>query len=326
MKASYKIALAVSVALCILAVVLIKGDKQPEATDTTGESTQAQAAPEPRKTLRTDSPGDGSLKSMVESRPQPPSNQNTNTIASDARSRILAAQEQDKAETAAADASTAKRTDAPSNPVNLNIGTTTTGPIALARTEAEPVKAETKTEPDSTTVNPDTLDAIFGPSGASSNSLTGNDQPPTAGSASRASTTNRPVANTSSLDTYTVQPGDLLSTIAEELYGDERRWVDIAQANPSVDPTRLKIGQVLRLPDETFTLSQEEPTPKGPGQVQTYEIQANDNLSTVAERYYNDPTLWRVIYNYNRDKIGDNPNAIQVGMVIQIPPKLTGAQ
>ena len=48
--------------------------------------------------------------------------------------------------------------------------------------------------------------------------------------------------------TYTVRKGDTLWAIATREYGNGQRWVDIAQANPSVDPKKLAIGQQIVLP------------------------------------------------------------------------------
>lgn len=57
-------------------------------------------------------------------------------------------------------------------------------------------------------------------------------------------------ANPASATTYTVQPGDTLSRISTQVYGQSNRWADIFQANrdqlPS--PNALKPGQVLRIP------------------------------------------------------------------------------
>ena len=51
---------------------------------------------------------------------------------------------------------------------------------------------------------------------------------------------------------YTVQPGDTLSGIAEWFYGDRSRRRDIYAANRSTirDPQSLEAGTVLRIPRE----------------------------------------------------------------------------
>ena len=48
--------------------------------------------------------------------------------------------------------------------------------------------------------------------------------------------------------TYTIRRGDTLWSIANREYGNGQRWRDIAQANPSIDPQRLAIGQEILLP------------------------------------------------------------------------------
>ena len=48
--------------------------------------------------------------------------------------------------------------------------------------------------------------------------------------------------------TYTVQPGDSFSNIAQRLYGDARHYLAIEQANPGVDSRRLKVGQTINVP------------------------------------------------------------------------------
>lgn len=45
-----------------------------------------------------------------------------------------------------------------------------------------------------------------------------------------------------------VQHGDVnYGVIAERVFGDAKRWREIAIANPEVDPTKLKVGQCLFL-------------------------------------------------------------------------------
>lgn len=48
--------------------------------------------------------------------------------------------------------------------------------------------------------------------------------------------------------TYTIQRGDTLWSIAANQYGNGQKWRDIVNANPSLVPERLAVGQTIRLP------------------------------------------------------------------------------
>jgi len=48
--------------------------------------------------------------------------------------------------------------------------------------------------------------------------------------------------------TYTIQHGDTLTAIAARFYGAASQWSVIAQANPTADPMRLRVGQKIKLP------------------------------------------------------------------------------
>ena len=47
---------------------------------------------------------------------------------------------------------------------------------------------------------------------------------------------------------YTIVAGDFLYGIAARFYGDARHWLKILRANPGLDPRRLRIGHVIKLP------------------------------------------------------------------------------
>lgn len=47
---------------------------------------------------------------------------------------------------------------------------------------------------------------------------------------------------------YTVKAGDTLYRIAVSHYGDGKQWKKIADANPGVTPSHLKVGQSINLP------------------------------------------------------------------------------
>ena len=127
--------------------------------------------------------------------------------------------------------------------------------------------------------------------------------------------------------TYKVQAGDTFASIAKEYYGEERAWFDIAQANPSVDPKRLQVGQEIVLPNRDTTVRErEEVQPPAPGRDQSYTVRPGDNLSKIAKRFYGDSEKWDLIYARNRQLIGQRPDALKVGMELVIPQAYEGAE
>ena len=50
-------------------------------------------------------------------------------------------------------------------------------------------------------------------------------------------------------------------------------------------------------------------------------MESDETLSHLALRYYGKATkpYWMVIYEANKEKIGDNPNRVKVGLVLKIP-------
>lgn len=108
--------------------------------------------------------------------------------------------------------------------------------------------------------------------------------------------------------TYTVQPGDSLSGIAAA-HGTD--WQTLYQLNRGLisDPDVIQAGWVLALPGG----SAPAPAP----QVEWYEVQSGDNLSSIAQ----DKGVaggWNAIYQANRDIIAD-PDVVHVGWKIRIP-------
>ncbi|MEM9345225.1 MAG: LysM peptidoglycan-binding domain-containing protein [Planctomycetota bacterium] len=127
--------------------------------------------------------------------------------------------------------------------------------------------------------------------------------------------------------TYTVEAGDTFASIAEKFYGEERAWFDIAQANPSIDPKRLQVGQTIVLPNrDTPVREREEVLPPAPGRDQNYTVRPGDNLSKIAQRFYGEAEKWDLIYARNRNLIGPRPDALKVGMELIIPQAFDGAE
>ncbi len=107
-----------------------------------------------------------------------------------------------------------------------------------------------------------------------------------------------------------------MSSIAMWWFGEAGKWDLIAKAN-LVDPNRLHIGQVLRLPSKDATRS---PVGRRAGSTSlTHVVGSGDTLSSIAGSFYSDIGRWRVIYAANRGLIGADPNRLAVGMRLVIP-------
>jgi nucleoid-associated protein YgaU len=55
-------------------------------------------------------------------------------------------------------------------------------------------------------------------------------------------------ASASGGSTYTIKTGDTLWRIATTHYGEGKKWKEIAEANPGLDASKLKVGQTITLP------------------------------------------------------------------------------
>ncbi|MBB6430907.1 LysM peptidoglycan-binding domain-containing protein [Algisphaera agarilytica] len=129
---------------------------------------------------------------------------------------------------------------------------------------------------------------------------------------------------------YTIESGDSLSSIALATYGSANKWVDIAQANPLVDPNRLRVGQEIKLPDLSGegaapVVKAEDNEDEVPRRGAKYTVKSGDNLSKIAKQFYNSTAKWELIFQANRRTIGDDPGNLKVGMELLIPPPDTGA-
>jgi nucleoid-associated protein YgaU len=359
MKSSYKIALMISALICLLVIGYYAAQKDigepatrplsatdpgsttglPPATLSTGPlpgdsgnagpatptpSETTAAAPEanmddlmarvrqamgPQESSGATTPGDSSPGGASSAPAAPPSNTPTLTIDGQASPSPVAS---------ATPGSTAPPSSAPGS---LTGPTPEASPLAAAPAAVDGPTATGSVAPSNTlTTVPPTPAAgsMPEPTPAATTTFT-----------TPAATTTRTTtpAAASGPATYTIKPGDTLSAIAIRLYNDERRWVDIAQANPTVDPIRLRVGQVLRLPGASGSAASPAPsatratTAANGAAGSTYTVRSGDTLSSIAQKTLGDRSKWRAIYNLNRAAIGPNENNIDEGMVLKIPPK-----
>lgn len=117
-------------------------------------------------------------------------------------------------------------------------------------------------------------------------------------------------------ESYLVQPGDDLWSVAEQLLGEGRRWRDLAEANPELlaAPTvDLIPGTRLLLPAEAVQTAHRQATKS-----RTITVVRGDTLSGLAKKHLGDAARWPRIYHANADRI-DDPDLIDVGWKLVIP-------
>ena len=128
---------------------------------------------------------------------------------------------------------------------------------------------------------------------------------------------------------YKVQSNDSLFKIAREHYGDGKKWVKIFDANNDSmpNPNSLYVGQKLLIPGVSVEKNTSEVALTRAGNnryeekysnVDTHTVEAGDTLYRIAEKYYNDPSVWTRIYEANEDTIEDK-GLLNEGQVLIIP-------
>ncbi len=113
---------------------------------------------------------------------------------------------------------------------------------------------------------------------------------------------------------HEVQPGDVLSRIARKY---QTTLKDLLEANPGVDPRRLRVGYKLVVPSGTALLAKKADTPKSKPVAtsgKTYVVKAGDSLSAIARAH-------GVTLNNLRNANNIRTHIIHPGQKLQIPIK-----
>lgn len=134
--------------------------------------------------------------------------------------------------------------------------------------------------------------------------------------------------------TYAVRTGDTLSEIAQRELGSARRWQELVSANPGLDPSKLRVGQSIRIPGapalggEPRTAAVNAaapkqgaaPKPAAPAKAgasgKTWKVGQGENLWRIAERALGDGKRWREIASLN-PKV--NPDKLLLGQELVLP-------
>ncbi len=89
----------------------------------------------------------------------------------------------------------------------------------------------------------------------------------------------------------------------------------IETTNKAVATTNKAIGEINRLAEKLRREREEEKRKK---RVETYRVKRGDSLGRIALKIYKDASLWRKLFNANRDKI-KKPNLVYPGQILKVP-------
>ena len=148
-------------------------------------------------------------------------------------------------------------------------------------------------------------------------------------SVARAETSPASIAGTpGSAKTWKIATGESLYTISIKALGSAKYVSKIVAANPGLNPNRLRVGTVIKLPD-ILGVSATGATRSGTDATvvpsiasangKTYKVVSGDSLRKISQKLYGKQDMWQKIYDLNKGAIGSNPANLKVGMVLNLP-------
>ena len=137
--------------------------------------------------------------------------------------------------------------------------------------------------------------------------------------------------------THRIQKGETFTSIAAAAYGNRNLWGAIAKANPTVNPSRLKLGAEIILPDPAEVKTAEVKTAETAANTDSpatpaarraeaaidpkteYRVQAGDSLHKICMKRYGRSDMVDKIYDLNKTAIGADKAKLKLGMVLKLP-------
>jgi len=116
---------------------------------------------------------------------------------------------------------------------------------------------------------------------------------------------------------HTIQPGESLSMVAKNYYGDYKKFPIIAEFNNMSDATQITVGQKIKVPEiEGAALLRKKQEIETGEKYIVHTIQPGESLSMVAKTYYGDYKKFHIIAEFNNMPYATR---ITVGQKIKFP-------
>jgi nucleoid-associated protein YgaU len=111
---------------------------------------------------------------------------------------------------------------------------------------------------------------------------------------------------------YVVEAGDTLAKIAMKIFGDPKRWKEMANLSGMDNPNHIYPGDIVyySLDDSSKNFASAYESIQRAKEV----VREGDTLAAISQRVYGTSKAWRQIWRQN-DKI-DNPDILSAGMTI----------
>jgi nucleoid-associated protein YgaU len=135
--------------------------------------------------------------------------------------------------------------------------------------------------------------------------------------------------------THKVQMGESFYSIAVKTYGNGGYYTLIQKANPTIEPDRLRPGQIINLPDPSEIKSAAaastsagassgaarapKPADRPIDAAKEYKVQSGDSLEKISIKLYGNRDQTEKLYDLNKSTIGDNPHNIKIGQILKLP-------
>jgi nucleoid-associated protein YgaU len=123
---------------------------------------------------------------------------------------------------------------------------------------------------------------------------------------------------------HQVQKGETLGSIARKHYGKSSMWGIVAEANPGLDPKKMRPGSVIQIPSlagrrivrPPARRPTERPTSRSGGE--WYRVARGDSLERIARKKLGRGSAWPEIFAANRSRL-KNAGSIREGQQLFIP-------